>query len=126
MNEDKEKPTVFHFKPKPKDENHAGPNQHENQAKTRSAIKKKEKMWRDRNQCKGASKVWFRHNGSVCKSWSCGESTLANCHLNGGRNWPGMIRLIDFKGCDGTPANFPFGETIWSFFVRGAVEPPLE
>ena len=50
MNEDKEKPTVFHFKPKPKDENHAGPNQHENQAKTRSAIKKKEKKQFERTR----------------------------------------------------------------------------
>ena len=52
LKEEQDKPTVFHFKSKPLEDNHSSPNQHENQShiKGRSAIKKKEKKPFERNR----------------------------------------------------------------------------
>ena len=76
-----------------------------------------EKLWRERNRCRGAPETWLREGKTTCRRWSCDEP-LASCEVSGGHNWPGMTpRQWDLLGCDGEPGSFDYMEAIWSFFT---------
>ena len=80
---------------------------------------KLEKMWADRNQCKGQPKRFFKHGKSYCQRWSCSEAALVSCTLDGGHVWPGLPTPSheEFANCPGPPLKFPLAEQIWKFFA---------
>ncbi len=88
------------------------------------SLTQKERLWRERQKCGGKRSVWLSEGRHECVQWEC-EAAFISCHLHGGRNWPGLeSRLWDkFSGnCDGTPADFDYGGTIWSFFQQQSTD----
>lgn len=83
------------------------------------SLSEHEKHWRERYDCDNAPTTYLEKGAHICTTWTC-ETPYVTCHLDGGRNWPGQPHRIwdDLSGqnCDGTPADFPFAETIWRFF----------
>ena len=83
---------------------------------TRVPLQEHEALLHEANECSEGSKRYGRYPNATCKHWDC-EAPYVSCTLDGGRGWPGFPRRsLDLKHCDGTPANFPYGEAIWEFF----------
>ena len=85
------------------------------------SVAKKESLWLTRNRCDGKRRSWFQYGNNICDTWDC-DVPFVSCRLDGGRSWAGasprlLPRLIG-QNCDGRPADFPFADTIWRFFMQ--------
>ncbi len=87
-----------------------------------------DETFRQLNSC-SSTPTRTAHGTSTCLEWRC-DQRFVSCHLDGGRGWPGAktralgeigtvfarLKDGDAQDCDGEPADFPMGETIWQFF----------
>lgn len=77
-----------------------------------------EEIWRKQNSCSGPERRVLKEENGTCHTWNC-EVPFVTCHLDGGHDWPeSSPELFELPNCLASPAKFPYGKTIWNFFLE--------